>query len=611
MKKLVIALVVAVLLVIALLVIAFIYIDLSGHRNFAYEVFVGGRLFGSVKVDRYVTENKIVYKSNAVYPYSVGYPSVNEKLFLNKWTGMPLKFTQEAVGSKGQKRMTLLAQTREKTDFLFLEHPRYIALKDFETGEKTMIFSPRDIMTYMPVMEKYNFWKKGAQFFEVMVPPQEPIPPMREKIEVRYLKDEYIPVMGRRVETESYSLSARGIPEAKVYLSKYGHRVMSLELKKDKMTFDLVGYIEGPGKRLKPLMKKISDLLEKAKAGWTVLKKEEKDKGPGIIEKFSLADKTQRNADGSQEVFFESDNLILSGKIWYPAVGNGPFPGVILVPRDGPATAGERSMLEAMGKGLSEDGFVALLFDSPGQGKSQGSFSGLDDEKRVNDIKAAAGFLRQQPSVIKDSINLVGYAGGGYIALKSASGLPEVRSCVVVGLPSGFEKNVLLHDAPQRDIQKVLDKQGIGPFDDKFMETVAGMVRAHLKKVSASNEDVSYFMGVTVPVKGYRTYIERRPYETMISFGRPLLLVLGRDDMYFDPKSIERLEKTLKETNKADEVAIFRNPGPYMGEMAERGPAWSFSINRDVLRLISRWLHDNGIAPEPVPPAETAQKPIS
>jgi hypothetical protein len=137
------------------------------------------------------------------------------------------------------------------------------------------------------------------------------------------------------------------------------------------------------------------------------------------------------------------------------------------------------------------------------------------------------------------------------------------------------------------------------------------MVRTHLKKVSTSDEDVSYFMGVTVPVKGYRTYIERRPYETMISFGRPLLLVLGRDDMYFDPMSIERLEKTLKETNKADEVAIFRNPGPYMGEMAERGAAWSFSINRDVLRLISKWLHDNGIAPEPVPPAETAQKPVS
>jgi alpha/beta superfamily hydrolase len=610
MKKLVAALIAAILLVIALLIIAFLYIDLSGHRNFAYEVFVGERLFGSVKVDRYVTENKIVYKSSLIYPYSPEYPSISEKLFLNKWTMMPLKFTQEAVGSRGQKRIISLVQAREKTDFLFLEHPRYIALKGFETGEKTMVFSPNDIMSYMPVMEKYNFWKKGVQFFEIMVPPTEPIPPMREKIEVKYLSDEYIPVMGRRVEAECYSLSARGIPEARVFLSKYGHRVLALELEKEKMRFNLVGYIEGPGKRLKPLMKKVSVFLDTIKAGKKSLEQDEV-KREGIIEKFSLADKSQRNDDGSEEVFFESDNLIFSGKLWYPTTGDGPFPAALMVSSDGPTTAGERSMLEAMGKGLSEDGFVALLFDSPGQGKSQGSFSGLGDEKRTNDVKAAIDFLTQQPSVMKSAINLIGYGGGGYIALRAASEVPDVRSCVVVGLPSGFEKNVLFHDTPQKDIQKLLDEQGIGPFDDKFMETVAVMVRTHLEKVTGSDEDISYFLGVTVPVKEYREFIERKPYEAMISFNRPLLLVLGRDDMCFDPKVVDRLEKTLKETNKANKVAVFRNLGPYMGEMVEKGTVWSFAINSDVVRLINTWVHDNGTLPKPVPVASADQQTAS
>ncbi|MBD3425946.1 MAG: hypothetical protein GF409_01790 [Candidatus Omnitrophica bacterium] len=608
MKKLVISFVAAVILVILLFVTAFLYIDMSGHRNFAYEVFVGGRLYGSVKVDRYVTENKIVFKSSSIFPYSMGYPTTSEKLFLNKRTKMPIKFTSESVGTRGRKRIIMLDQNDELTDFLYLEHPRYITLKEFETGEKTMIFSPRDVLSYMPLMEKYNYWKKGAQFFEVMIPPESPIPPLREKIEVRYLRDEYIPVMGRRIEGESYKISARGIPEATVVVSKYGHRVLALDVGQGKMRFDLIGYIEGPGKRLRPFMEKFSEWVDLLKKGGSLFGGKHSDAERRAAERTDVHKSPDRKINGSREVFFESDNLILSGKIWYPPAEEGPFPAVLLIPEDGPVTTGERSMLKAIARNLSTYGIIAMVYDGPGQGKSQGSFSSMDDGKRIAIIKDAVRFLSQQPGANAASVSLVGYSEGGFIAIKTAYLDENIHSCILLGLPTGFEKEILSETDLSKTVQKLLEEQGIGPLDDQFMQTIADMVREHLLSILQSGENVTYFMGMEMPVREYRQLIERKPYELMLSYDKPLFLVVGRDDKYFDPRLIARLKVALKQKNKLNKVAEFRYPGRYMGAMAAKDDSWEFLINPDVLRTISKWIHDSS-APVPAEPTKSAPQP--
>ena len=76
---------------------------------------------------------------------------------------------------------------------------------------------------------------------------------------------------------------------------------------------------------------------------------------------------------------------MLSGRLWVP-VGKGPFPAVLLVPRAGPMVGGEKELLDSIGEILSDAGNVAFIFDSPGQGKSQGGFIGLDDRKRIRNI---------------------------------------------------------------------------------------------------------------------------------------------------------------------------------------------------------------------------------
>ncbi len=614
MKKLIAIVFAATIVIIALIVLAFYYVDLSGHKGFRYDLFIDGRVFGSLKVDKYVTEDKLIYKTSASYPYSLGYPVINEKLFLKKRTVTPLKYVEEAKGVNGERRLIFLTQDGETTDYLFLKQPEFFTMKEFETGEKTMVFSPHHIMLYMPIMEKYNFWKKGTQSFEVMIPLNEPIPPMRDKVEVRYLNDEYIPIMGSRMEAEIFTVNARALPEMRLHLAKYTRRILSLEIKKMNMRFELVGFIESPGKRFRSLLDTVVRFFRRTEKGIDEYPQEQQ---PVLSEKAGAAvDQTAGERDKarktqSEEIFFESDNLILSGRLWIPD-GDGPFPAVLIVPRDGPMTNGERYLVESCGEFLSSSGFGAFVFDNPGQGKSQGSIWDMDDEKRIRNILAALSYLQTRPDVIRGSITVMGHKGGGYLALEAAGRFPEVCSCIVLGLPPDPGISGIAQKTPVERIQALLKAHGLGPFDEGYISTVATELEEHRKEAARSTEDFSFVLGVRVPLKDYRGFLDRRPYEALISFDRPLLLIYGRNDRDFSQHDLEGLRRSLRsgEDDRA-KIAVFRSLTPYMGEMVGEGNSWRFEANEDVLELVREWIREKGIRKAEPPTVESDETVIT
>jgi len=69
------------------------------------------------------------------------------------------------------------------------------------------------------------------------------------------------------------------------------------------------------------------------------------------------------------------NGIFTNAQLSYPAIGKGPFPGVLLVPGAGPAdmnyTAGENAKLFwQIGQFLSERGFVVLKYDKRGIGEN-------------------------------------------------------------------------------------------------------------------------------------------------------------------------------------------------------------------------------------------------
>jgi len=84
-------------------------------------------------------------------------------------------------------------------------------------------------------------------------------------------------------------------------------------------------------------------------------------------------------------------------------------------------------------RGLAEQGIAVLRFDFTGLGASEGEFANTNFSSNVEDLVAAAEFLRanhRAPSI------LVGHSLGGAAVLVAAARVPECRAVVTIAAPA-------------------------------------------------------------------------------------------------------------------------------------------------------------------------------
>ena len=125
-------------------------------------------------------------------------------------------------------------------------------------------------------------------------------------------------------------------------------------------------------------------------------------------------------------------------------------------------TCGKDSAAAArIARTLAGHGYGVLRFDFTGLGGSEGDFANSSFSANVEDLVAAAGYLRerhQAPAL------LIGHSLGGTAALVAAARIPEVRAVVTVGAPSSAA-HVLRHlgeaaDALEREDQAEVEIAG-------------------------------------------------------------------------------------------------------------------------------------------------------
>ena len=82
---------------------------------------------------------------------------------------------------------------------------------------------------------------------------------------------------------------------------------------------------------------------------------------------------------------------------------------------------------------LAENGIAVLRFDFTGLGNSDGDFANTDFSSNVDDLLAAANFMRREyeaPSLI------IGHSLGGSAVIMAAGDVPECKAVVSIGAPS-------------------------------------------------------------------------------------------------------------------------------------------------------------------------------
>ncbi len=145
----------------------------------------------------------------------------------------------------------------------------------------------------------------------------------------------------------------------------------------------------------------------------------------------AVADVQSEAGSAYSEVFYLSGNLRIQAYLYKPD-GDGPFPVVIYNhgSRDGREAASVP--FQYIGKMLTRAGYVVLVPERRGYGKSDGSIWRQDvgnDPSRLiirlraeaDDVLAAIDYLRTVPSADTNRIGIMGWSFGGIITMMAAS----------------------------------------------------------------------------------------------------------------------------------------------------------------------------------------------
>lgn len=92
--------------------------------------------------------------------------------------------------------------------------------------------------------------------------------------------------------------------------------------------------------------------------------------------------------------------------------------------------------LRRLASGLTERGIAVLRFDFTGLGSSDGEFANTDFTSNVDDLVAAADWLRDHHAAPQ---LLVGHSLGGAAVVVASAEIPEVRAVATIGAPSDTE----------------------------------------------------------------------------------------------------------------------------------------------------------------------------
>ncbi len=138
------------------------------------------------------------------------------------------------------------------------------------------------------------------------------------------------------------------------------------------------------------------------------------------------------------------DGVKTRAQLTLPAVGNGPFPGVLLIHGSGTNDMNETQAENAkpfwqISQYLTERGFAVLRYDKRGIGEggtviNTSIWGNMTINDLIEDSKKALNVLMQQPEVDPKRISLVGHSEGTIIAPRVAiDNSTNVKNIVTYG----------------------------------------------------------------------------------------------------------------------------------------------------------------------------------
>jgi len=525
---------------------SFVYLDKNNRKTYYYVINSSGRDIGTIRVDKFVTEDKRIYKTALMAPYDEITTEIRAKIVYDRKYNLE-SYSAERV-SGGAVETISIDKSDTGVSFISRLNSRFAFLEGIPVRKETFIFEEDSPATYPAIIENYDFLRGKSQGFSAISCFSDwELPPMKRFVTLTSVRDEYLKIERKKIKTENLLLKIKDYPQGSIWVAKIDRSLIKIEI---------------------PFL------------------------GLKITRTFSPRELTPKNyigesgEYGSRDVTFKNNGANLSGTLTFP-LKETRYPAVLLAGPDGPEDRNLRGLFADLAESLSKNGFTVLRFDKRGVGSSDGSLGSLSEDDEADDLAKALDLLAAQKEADPQNLFVLSHSQGALRALKLASEKDYIKGLILM--------------APEI-YSRYGSQENFEDYDKIFFDQKWG--RDYLKSVKKSLEDIktraSQSKGSWALILWKRCFIkrvkeetDRRPSIFIKNVKVPVLILQGRLDSPSSMESSSLLDKMLEEDgNTGHALTYYGYLGRYFGKKVNDGiHRIHYEADKDVLDNISSWLH--------------------
>ncbi len=544
-----------------LFIVSFAYLDRHNHITYYYDVSVNGQYSGTIKVDKFITEDKFVYKSVSNQPFMELFTEERARLDADRRYG--LESYQKELFANGGEYLFYAEKRDNSVSFMTRPMSQFTCLGNVPVRKGIFVFEEDSPVTYLPIIENYDFKRGGAQGFNSLVYASDSrLPPAKKFVTLTSIKNEYLKVDRRKIKTENLLLKIKGLPSGSVWVARSDRSLIMIEI---------------PSIGLK-----ISRVF-------------------GLKEKFPKKRAIRNEKYTSREITFHGKNSQLSGTFTSPSdeiTGKTAYPAVLLVWGAGPQDRDYQGFFESIADYLSQNGYCVLRFDKSGIGSSGGNSSSTTRDDEFDDINAALNFLKSQKNVNINRISVIAHSEGAFNAIKLASEGPDIRGVILMA-PSVYLE-------PQDAEAALRARAAREKWDDEYLNMALRAIPETNDRANKTKRDWGYVMGKRCYLKSIRVGSAVLPKETIQKVSTPILILQGKNDSQVSAEQAARADKALSDYGSMrHSVTYFSYLGHFFGKLINDGSyKMHYAVDKEVLVNIKDWLDMNTAEPVKIEPPQ-------
>lgn len=297
----------------------------------------------------------------------------------------------------------------------------------------------------------------------------------------------------------------------------------------------------------------------------------------------------------SEDISFESNNVLLNGTIWSPNNNNNRREGLVILTSSGNT---DRSSSRAEAILFAKKGYTTFHYDKRGTGISEGDWETATIEELIADDINAIKFFSDKSNIPFSDIGIKGSSQGATKVPYILSELDEIKFGIAVSCPGvtllesdlNFWKNGL-SDLNGIEIEAATHLQ------QKVFEHIAGIYsRKKLEDLIEIKKLEPWFLKVWIPkLDDIRTDTKLlySPIPYFEKTKQPLLILQGNADEIIPKNSYVLISQALDTANNTKyEIILIDDASHSMNYVGNSDfPYWS-KLHSDYLKKIEAWLNN-------------------